>query len=75
MGALCRGRGRGRGAEPVVRNAVLLTAEILCALVALLGVALVYVPAALVLGGVLGILALERRQAVPPPATRKEVAR
>ncbi|MFF9898493.1 hypothetical protein [Streptomyces longispororuber] len=59
----------------MVRTALLFTAEILCALLALLGVALVYLPAALIVGGVLGVLALERRQAAPPPATRKEVAR
>lgn len=59
-----------------MRNALLLAAETLFALVALFGVALVYVPAALVLGGVLGVLALERVQAArPATATRKEPQR
>jgi uncharacterized membrane-anchored protein YitT (DUF2179 family) len=59
----------------VVRTALLLTAEVLCALLALLGVALVYLPAALMAGGVLGVLALERTQAAAPPPKRKEVPR
>lgn len=37
--------------------------EVLFVLVALAGVALVYVPAALVLGGALGVVAVERAQA------------
>lgn len=39
---------------------LLWTAEVLFVLVSLAGVALVYVPAALVLGGVLGVVAVER---------------
>ncbi|MFD7093388.1 hypothetical protein [Streptomyces xanthophaeus] len=42
---------------------ILLACELLCTAVLLLGVALVNVPAALVLGGVLGVVACERASA------------
>lgn len=59
-----------------MKSALFLAAETLCVLAALLGVALVHIPAALILGGTLGVLALERRQAVrPPTATGKEPQR
>ncbi|MGN7136777.1 hypothetical protein [Streptomyces pseudogriseolus] len=51
---------------------VLYLLEILAALTALVGVALVYVPAALILGGVAAVVALERAMAGPPPTPRKE---
>lgn len=51
---------------------VLYLLEILAALTALVGVALVYVPAALILGGLAGVVALERATAEPPPTPRKE---
>lgn len=41
---------------------VILAVEVLCLLVALAGLAMWSVPAALVLGGVLGVLAAEREQ-------------
>lgn len=44
----------------VTRSAALLAAEVAFVLLALSGVALVHVPTALVLAGVLGVLAVER---------------
>jgi hypothetical protein len=52
-----------------VVSAVLYVLEALCLLLALYGVALVYVPAALVLGGVLGVVAIERALAQRKEAT------
>ncbi|MEU3293012.1 hypothetical protein ABZ722_11690 [Streptomyces longwoodensis] len=46
--------------------------ELAFALTVLAGVALVYVPAALVLGGLAGLLACERALARPLPTPRKE---
>lgn len=46
--------------------------EFLFALAALAGVALVYVPAALILGGLAGVVAVERAMSQPPPTPRKE---
>ena len=46
--------------------------EFLFALTVLAGVALVYVPAALILGGLAGVVAVERALSQPPPASRKE---
>ncbi|MER7738883.1 hypothetical protein ABTX34_11250 [Streptomyces sp. NPDC096538] len=51
---------------------VLYLLEILAALTALVGVALVYVPAALILGGLAAVVALERATPGPPPTPRKE---
>lgn len=44
----------------MVSKAVLTSLEAVCLLAALYGVALVYVPAALILGGGLGVVAAER---------------
>lgn len=49
----------------MVRTALLLALETACVLVGLTGVALVNVPAALIIGGVLGVVAVER--VTPPP--------
>jgi hypothetical protein len=51
---------------------VLYLLEILAVLTSLVGVALVYVPAALILGGLAAVVALERAMAGPPPTPRKE---
>jgi uncharacterized membrane-anchored protein YitT (DUF2179 family) len=59
----------------VVRKAALHLLELLFALAVLFGVALVYVPAALILGGLAGVVAVERAFAAPPPTHRKEVRR
>lgn len=55
-----------------MRTVVLHVLELLFALTLLFGVALVYVPAALVLGGLAGVVAIERALAQPPPTDRKE---
>jgi hypothetical protein len=47
--------------------------EALCVLLLLTGVALLSVPFALILGGLLGALAIERATAQAPPPRRKEV--
>jgi hypothetical protein len=49
--------------------------EFLFVLAVLAGVALVYVPAALILGGLAGVVAVERALAQPPPTDRKEARR
>jgi hypothetical protein len=54
----------------VVTTVVLYCVEAVCLVALLCGVALVYVPAALILGGVLGIVAVERAHTVRPSATR-----
>ncbi|MFF9625438.1 hypothetical protein [Streptomyces griseosporeus] len=46
--------------------------ELLFALTVLYGVALVHVPTALVLGGLAGVVAVERALAGPPPTAGKE---
>lgn len=56
----------------MVRTAVLTAVEAVCLLAVLYGVALVYVPAALILGGALGVVAAEQKLARPPAAHRKE---
>jgi len=56
----------------VVRNVVLHVLEAVFVLAALIGVALVYVPAALILGGLAGAVAVERVLARPPTTPRKE---
>ncbi|MEU0522757.1 hypothetical protein [Streptomyces niveus] len=48
--------------------------EVLFILVALAGVAMWSLPAALILTGVLGVVAVERRQAEAAPPKRKETA-
>lgn len=53
-----------------MRIAFLYGFEAVCLLALLYGVALVYVPAAWVLGGLLGVVAAERAHTVRPPATR-----
>jgi hypothetical protein len=58
-----------------VRTAALHLLELLFALTVLLGVALVYVPASLILGGLAGVVAVERFLGRPPPAHRKESRR
>jgi len=45
--------------------------EVVFALTVVAGVALVYVPAALILGGLAGVVAVERALSQPPPS-RKE---
>ncbi|MFF9714816.1 hypothetical protein ACF1DW_04360 [Streptomyces sp. NPDC014603] len=52
---------------------VLVVLEVVFALTVLVGVALVYVPAALILGGLAGVVAVERALSEPPPASREEV--
>ncbi|MFJ4434597.1 hypothetical protein [Streptomyces sp. NPDC088923] len=47
-------------------------AEVLCLLLALYGVAAVYVPAALILAGVLGVVAIEQYTAEPKRPARRE---
>lgn len=49
--------------------------EFLAVAAALAGVALVYVPAALILGGVLGVVVAERALASLPRVTHREGAR
>jgi uncharacterized membrane-anchored protein YitT (DUF2179 family) len=46
--------------------------ELVFALTVLFGVALVYVPAALILGGLAGVVAVERALPGPLPTSRKE---
>ncbi|MEU2062896.1 hypothetical protein [Streptomyces sp. NPDC013455] len=55
----------------MVRTALHLL-ELLLVLTALYGVALVHVPAALILGGLAGVVAVERALSRPPPTPRKE---
>ncbi|MFJ2568171.1 hypothetical protein ACIO02_35500 [Streptomyces sp. NPDC087568] len=55
-----------------MRNAVLTLLEAVFLLAALYGVALIYVPAALILGGVLGVVAVERKLAARPPAAHRK---
>ncbi|MFI2911123.1 hypothetical protein ACG2OD_23190 [Streptomyces sp. PDY-4] len=55
-----------------MRTTLLNLLEFLFALTVLAGVALVYVPAALILGGLAGVVAVERALSHPPPASRKE---
>ena len=59
----------------MVRTVLLYLLEILAALTVLYGVALVYVPAALILGGLAAIAVLERATAAVPPTPRKEARR
>lgn len=47
--------------------------EALCVLLLLAGVALLSVPVALILGGLLGVVAIERATVQQPPARREEV--
>lgn len=51
---------------------VLYLLEVLFVLSALYGVALVYVPAALILGGLAGVVAVERALSRPSPTPSKE---
>lgn len=55
-----------------MRNVVLTVLEVVSLLALLYGVALVYVPAALILAGVMGIVAAEQKLAPPSAAHRKE---
>ncbi|GAA4663201.1 hypothetical protein [Streptomyces youssoufiensis] len=50
----------------------LLLLETAFVLTALVGVALVHVPAALILGGLVGVVAVERATARPTPAPRRK---
>lgn len=54
----------------MVRTAVLYGLEAVFLLALLYGVALVYVPAAWILGGLLGVVVAERAHTVRPLATR-----
>lgn len=56
----------------MVRTVALHLLEVVFALTVLVGVALVYVPAALILGGLAGVVAAERALAGPSPTHRKE---
>ncbi|ODA69522.1 hypothetical protein APS67_006326 [Streptomyces sp. AVP053U2] len=56
-----------------MRHAALYLLEVVFVLTVLAGVALVYVPAALILGGLAGVVAVERALSQPPPTPRKEV--
>lgn len=56
----------------MVRIAVLNSVEAVCLLAVLYGVALIYVPAALIAGGVMGVVAAEKKLARPPVTDRKE---
>lgn len=55
-----------------MRTVALTVAEVLSLLAIVYGVALVYVPAALILAGLMGVVAAERKLAPPPAAHRKE---
>ncbi|MEU7376547.1 hypothetical protein [Streptomyces albidoflavus] len=55
-------------------TALLYVLEFLAVAAALVGVALVYVPAALILGGVLGVVVAERALASGPSAPRRKGA-
>lgn len=57
----------------MVRKAALHLLELLFALTVLYGVALVYLPAAFILGGLAGVVAVERFLTGTPPAHRKEI--
>lgn len=59
----------------MVRTVLLYVLEILAALTALYGVAMVFVPAALILGGLAAVVTLERALAAGPPTPRKEARR
>ncbi|MFJ6561867.1 hypothetical protein ACIQMV_18800 [Streptomyces sp. NPDC091412] len=56
----------------MVRTVVLTLLEAVCLVAALYGVALIYVPAALILGGILGVVAAERKLAARPPAAHRK---
>ncbi|MGW0372458.1 hypothetical protein ACWDZW_26920 [Streptomyces coeruleorubidus] len=56
----------------MVKTLLLHLLELLFALTVLFGVALVYVPAALILGGLAGVVAVERALPGPLPTSRKE---
>lgn len=56
----------------MVRNAALHVVEFVCLLAVLYGVALIYVPAALILGGAMGVVAAEQKLARPSAGHRKE---
>ncbi|MFI5664601.1 hypothetical protein [Streptomyces sp. NPDC051684] len=51
---------------------LLTVVEVVCVLAVLYGVAAIYVPAALILGGLLGVVAVEQKLAVPSATHRKE---
>ncbi len=55
----------------------ILAVEVACLLVFLAGVAMVYVPAALMVGGVLGVVAAERASSIParPAGDRSRLRR
>jgi hypothetical protein len=58
-----------------VRTVILTVLEVVSLLAVLYGVALIYVPAALILGGLVGVVAAEKLTARPvavPAAHRKE---
>lgn len=55
-----------------MRTAALHLLEAALALTALYGVALIYLPAALILGGLAGVVAVERVLSQHPAARRKE---
>lgn len=56
----------------MVRTVLLHLLEVVCALTVLYGVALVHVPTALILGGLAGVVAVERALPGPLPSSRKE---
>ncbi|MFF8034914.1 hypothetical protein [Streptomyces sp. NPDC016626] len=59
----------------MVRTTLLHLLECLFVLAALAGVALVHVPAALILGGLAGVVAVERALATSSPLTPRKEAR
>ncbi|MFG2144125.1 hypothetical protein ACGFRG_07985 [Streptomyces sp. NPDC048696] len=56
----------------MTREALLLTAEVLFVLLALLGVALICFPLGLITGGVIGVLVVERAALAQPDDQAKE---
>lgn len=56
----------------MVRTVLLTVVEVVCVLAVLYGVAAIYVPAALILGGLVGVVAVEQKLAAPSATHRKE---
>ncbi|MEV1020699.1 hypothetical protein [Streptomyces sp. NPDC050264] len=56
----------------MVRTVVLTVAEVVSLLSIVYGVALIYLPAALILGGGMGVVAAEQKLTRPEAAHRKE---
>lgn len=54
-----------------MRTVALMTLEVLSLLALVYGVALIYLPAAYILAGLMGVVAVEKMLARPPTAQRK----